>query len=165
MLSYLSIVFNIFLVLDSSKAFSLTKNEPESTLIVKEGDSFRLNCEVDNYYEYCLFRHNKDICDFEWKKEVWNITVANCKDYEDRMEWSGNYDHYRCGITIKNAKLEDSGSWSCEIESYDAGKYRGLGYNATAEMEIQVVPRIPNSDTSKETKLHCKFLPHENYVD
>ena len=141
MLSYLSIVFNIFLVLDSSKAFSLTKNEPESTLTVYEGDSFRLNCEVDNYYEYCLFRHNEDICDFAFEIEIRNITIADCKDYEDRMEWSGYYDYYECGITIKNAKLEDSGSWSCEIESYYAGKYRGYGYKVTAEMEIQVVPK------------------------
>ena len=141
MLSYLSIVFNIFLVLGSSKAFSLIKNRPESKLIVKEGDSFRLSCELDNYYEYCLFRHNEHICDFAWMRDEWNITIADCKDYEDRMEWSGNYDYYGCGITIKNAKFEDSGSWSCEIESYAAGKYRGYGYNATAEMEIQVVPK------------------------
>ena len=152
MLLYITIVFNIFLVLDSSRAFSLTKNEPASTLVVNEGDSFRLSCDVDNYYEYCLFRHNEDICDFAWKREVWNITIADCSDYEGRMEWSGDFDYYGCAITIKNATLEDTGSWSCEIESYAAGKYRGYGYNATAEMEIQVVPKITESDTEKEAE-------------
>ena len=29
---------------------------------------------------------------------------------------------------------------------------RGYGYNATAEMEIQVVPRITKSDTEIETE-------------
>ena len=152
MLLYITIVFNIFLALDSSRGFSLTKNEPDSTLVVNEGDSFRLSCDVNSYYEYCLFRHNEDICDFEWKRDVWNITIANCSDYEGRMEWSGDYDYYGCAITIKNATLEDTGSWSCEIESYAAGKYRGYGYNATAEMEIQVVPKITKSDTEKETE-------------
>ena len=73
--------------------------------------------------------------------DVWNITIADCEDYKDRMEWSGDYEKFQCAITIKNAKFEDSGLWSCEIESYAAGKYRGYGYNATAEMEIKVVPK------------------------
>ena len=131
---------------------------------MREGHSFRLNCGVDNFYEYCLFRHNENICDFAWKTDDWNITITNCEDYEDRMEWSGDYDNHKCAITIKNAKLEDSGSWSCEIESYIAGKFRGYGHNATAEMEIKVIPRIIESDTDKETEsgniqLISKYIP------
>ena len=86
--------------------------------------------------------------------DVWNITIDDCEDYKDRMEWSGDYEIFECAITIKNAKLEDSGTWSCEIESYPHGKYRGEGYgfNVSAEMEIQVVPRIPGSDSDTETK-------------
>ena len=86
--------------------------------------------------------------------DVWNITIADCEDYKDRMEWSGDYEKFECAITINNAKLEDSGTWSCEIESYPDGKYRGEGYgfNVSAEMEIQVVPRIPGSDTYTETE-------------
>merc|ERR1712184_200991 len=101
-----------------SNAFSLTKNKPDSMLVVKEGGSFELNCDVDNYYEYCKFIHNGNICDFQWKREAWNITVADCTDYADRMVWSGNYDYYKCAITITDAKSDDAGTWSCEIESY-----------------------------------------------
>ena len=45
--------------LDMTFAFSLTKSEPANSkpLAVKEGESFRLNCEVDNYYGYCKFIH------------------------------------------------------------------------------------------------------------
>ena len=118
------------------------------------GRAFRLNCEVDIYYEYCRFQHNEDICNFAWTMDVWNITIDDCEDYKDRMEWSGDYEIFECAITIKNAKLEDSGTWSCEIESYPHGKYRGEGYgfNVSAEMEIQVVPRIPGSEIDTETK-------------
>ena len=43
--------------LDITFAFSLTKREPADTLAVKEGKSFELSCEVDNYFEYCKFIH------------------------------------------------------------------------------------------------------------
>ena len=97
--------------LDLTNAFSLTKQDPDNTLIVKEGGSFELNCEVDNYYEYCKFNHNENICDFEWKRDVWNITVADCSGYSDRMVWLGNYDYYKCAITINNARREDAGMY------------------------------------------------------
>ena len=129
------------------------------------GRAFRLNCEVDIYYEYCLFRHNKDICNFAWTMDVWNITIADCEDYKDRMEWSGDYEKFQCAITIKNAKLEDSGTWSCEIESYPNGQYRGEGYgfNVTAKMEIQIVPRIVSvSDTDTETDTGKETEPGNN---
>ena len=87
-----------------------------------------------------------------------NITIADCEDYKDRMEWSGDYEKFQCAITIKNARLEDSGTWSCEIESYPNGQYRGEGYgiNVTAKMEIEIVPKIPGSDTDTETDTETK---------
>ena len=125
------------------------------------GRAFRLNCEVDIYYEYCRFQHNEGICKLAWTMDTiysGNITIADCEDYKDRMEWSGDYEKFQCAITIKNAKLEDSGTWSCEIESYPNGQYRGEGYgiNVTAKMEIEIVPKIPGSDTDTETDTETK---------
>ena len=100
--------------------------------------------------------------------DVWNITIADCEDYKDRMEWSGDYEKLECAITIENAKLEDSGIWSCEIESYPNGQYRGEGYgiNVTAKMEIKIVPKIPESDTETnidtETKTEIETEPGNN---
>ena len=78
-------------------SFSLKKIEPETLLVVKEGESFRISCEVDNYFEYCKFIHTDKICDSEWKRDDWNITVAKCKDNEGHMEWSGGYNYYGLG--------------------------------------------------------------------
>ena len=47
--------------LDLTNAFSLTKQEPNPTLTVKEGGSFELSCEVDNYYEYCKFIQHSSV--------------------------------------------------------------------------------------------------------
>ena len=151
LLTYIFFVIILGLVvLDLTNAFSLKKSEPETPLVVKEGESFQLSCEVDNYFGYCKFVHTDKICDFEWRRETWNITVADCKDYEGRMEWSGNYDYYICAITITSAQFEDAGAWKCEIESYAAGKFRGYGYNVTADFNIEI---IANQKASKSTYL------------
>ena len=133
------ITFISLLALELTNAFSMTKSEPSTTLEVKEDGSFELSCEVNNYYEYCKFIHNDKICDFEWKRDVWNITVADCADYEGRFVWSGNFDYYKCAITINKVKPEDTGAWSCEMESYAAGKYRGYGYNVTAKFDLSLI--------------------------
>jgi len=159
------LLFSVATYAAGSNAFSLTKSEPNPTLIVKEGGSFELNCEVDNYYEYCKFIHNGNICDFGWKRDVWNITVLDCADYADRMVWTGNYDYYKCAITITDAKSDDAGTWSCELESYAAGKFRGYGYNVTSEFNVDVIATT-NTTTNTETKpaakaTTLKFLTEE----
>jgi len=146
-----AVLFLGLVALDLTKAFSLTKSEPDPSLTVKEGGSFELNCEVDNYYEYCKFIHNGKICDYEWKRDVWNITVADCADYADRVVWSGNYDYYKCAVTITDARPEDAGAWSCELESYAAGKYRGYGYNVTSKFDIDFIAKTTTTTSTTTT--------------
>ena len=56
--------------------------------------------KVDDDYEFCKFVHKNKFCDFVWKKDEWNITEADCNDFEGRMLWSGNYNDHLCAITI-----------------------------------------------------------------
>merc|ERR1711997_6871 len=107
------------------------------------------------------FIHNDKICDFEWKRDVWNVTVADCADYEGRFVWSGNYDYYKCAITINNVKPEDTGAWSCEMESYAAGKYRGYGYNVTAKFDIAVEVKTTTTTTTTTTLTTTKTTTSE----
>ena len=123
--------------LDFTNAFSLEKSEPETQLVVKEGESFQLSCTVDGYYEYCKFVHKDEICDFAWIVEQKDITIVECNDYEGRMEWSGDA-FYKCAMTIHNAQPKDAGAWKCEIESYAPGKDRGYGSNVTADFDIKI---------------------------
>ena len=53
-------------------------------------------------------------------------------------------------MTINNAQLEDAGAWKCEIKSYAAEKFRGYGYNVTANFDIEIVA---NQKTSKSSYL------------
>ena len=129
----------------------MTKSEPNSRLTVEEGESFKLNCEVDNFYKYCEFYHHGKFCLFEWKRDINNITVTECSDYADRMVWSGNYDPSKCAITISDARLEDARLWSCKLESYAPGEIPGYGYIVRSNFDIEVISKITNTATTTTT--------------
>ena len=106
-----------------------TKHTYLPTLVVVEGGQFQLLCEVDNWYNYCTFKHNGKICDFEWNGNgIGNFTVAECKNYENRMDFSGTYPvwigPWICAVNITDVRFEDAGAWSCEVES--DGLFRGI---------------------------------------
>ena len=61
------------------------------TLSVEEGGSMELYCAVDGYYEWCTFkRQDGKICDFEWKRDLWDLDVLQCSDFEGRYTRTGN---------------------------------------------------------------------------
>ena len=60
--TYITLIW--LLALDfRSKGFSLTKQEPNGSLTVKEGESFELRCETDSYFKYCKFTHTVPLID------------------------------------------------------------------------------------------------------
>ena len=135
-------VFSLAVV---SNAFDIIEVKPEQ-VSVKEGDSVTLFCATDNYWEWCKFSHADKICDYEWKKAEWNVTVLNCDDYADRAEFVADYDQYQCAMRLSKIGPEDAGKWSCEIESYSKSRYRNSGYIRTGEMTIAVTPKPEYDD-------------------
>ena len=101
----------ILTVLSASivSGFDITEVKPK-TISVKEGDAVDLFCSVDGYYEWCTFKHMGKKCDYEWKREVWNLTVLDCRDYADRAEFTGDYNNYECSIRLSDVGLEDAGN-------------------------------------------------------
>ena len=100
------LLFIVSVSVSISSAFELTKVSPETVKTVKEGGSVTLSCTVDGYYEWCTFVHNSKKCDYEWKKDKWNVTVLDCSDFGDRVRYAGNYDNYNCAMEIKNVLPE-----------------------------------------------------------
>ena len=39
------------------------------------------------FFQWCTFRHEDKICDYEWKRAAWNLTVADCDAYADRASY------------------------------------------------------------------------------
>ncbi len=71
-------------------SFEIKTFRPKS-LVVDEGASIELYCQVDGYYEWCTFKRLNDgkICDFEWKREKWDVDVLQCSDFAGRMTRTG----------------------------------------------------------------------------
>lgn len=71
-------------------AFEIKTVRPK-TLSVEEGGSMELYCAVDGYYEWCTFkRQDGKICDFEWKRDLWDLDVLQCSDFEGRYKRTGD---------------------------------------------------------------------------
>ena len=119
-------LFVISLLYAFTYGFSITEVQPQK-ISVQEGKSIVLNCIVDSYYEWCTFKHNGKKCDYEWRRDVYNVTELDCKDYYGRAEYKGDYDNYKCGIQLKFVTPEDHGEWTCEIESWVKRGKRGDG--------------------------------------
>ena len=66
-----------------------------NNMSVKQGDSFVLSCITDTYYEFCMFRSPQgQVCDFEWKRGVWNLTQILCEGLKEKVTFVGSYDDY-----------------------------------------------------------------------
>merc|ERR1719508_629782 len=141
------------LIISTSVAIKILQEVGSS---VKEGDSLTIFCQVDVWYEWCTFRHNGNICDFEYSKySVDEVEAINCADYADRVTFVGDYRQSECGITIEDATPEDAGEWTCEFEEYYIWDQRNYGDkvrgNVTVEVELTSSPSIPKSTpTSQE---------------
>ena len=85
---------------------------------VKLGESFAFKCTADNWYEWCTFKHAEKMCEIQWKKTPYNVTMGQCDDYEGRVEFKGEYNQYQCGLRVAAATAEDDGEWECDFESY-----------------------------------------------
>ena len=79
------------------------------------------NCTLDNGYN-------------EGSELLWN----------SRIRFKGNYHKYECKIQIDNTSAWDFGDWTCEMESYVLGPFRGystskvvhlIGYNTTKKRQ------------------------------
>jgi len=74
-------------------SFEIKTFSPKN-LAVEEGSSVKLYCAVDGYYEWCTFRRQDGkICDFEWKRDLWDVDVLQCSDFAGRMTRTGKGSH------------------------------------------------------------------------
>ena len=82
-------------ILVSTNGFKLKETRPQNAT-VEEGGTIELYCAVDDWWEWCTFRRgDAAICDFEWRKDVANVTVADCDAFAGRYEYFGDYNQGR----------------------------------------------------------------------
>ena len=88
----------------SVSAFKVKSVSP-SQVKVRLGGSFKVICTTDNWYEFCTFRRGSKSCDFVWKRYggyggPYNVTMGECGDFAERLEFRGDYNKYECGLEM-----------------------------------------------------------------
>ena len=49
--------------------------------------TLRLHCKANAYFEYCTWRHQSYVCEFEWKKSHNAVRQQRCNAYlKDRIK-------------------------------------------------------------------------------
>jgi hypothetical protein len=137
-----------------SSAFDMKSYSPKSgSTTVKEGEYLDLWCNVNDWWEWCKFTNvpTGKICDLEWKKDLYNVTVLNCADFEGRFEFLGDYNKYKCGVRFFGIKPDEAGKWKCDIESYYAGQTRNYGYKVKRSFDIDVEIKTTTTTTTTTT--------------
>ena len=65
-----------------------------------------------------------------------------------RVKYVGNYDAHECEIEVSNVSSDDSGVWSCDVESYVLGATSG--YRVQKELTL-TVKSPPTTTTTTST--------------
>ena len=58
-------------------------------------------------------------------------------------------DNYNCAIKLNYVIPEDSGNWTCVLEEWTNGYYRGYGKQVTGHMDVVILPKNLNPTLSK----------------
>ena len=87
-------------------------------------------------FEYCKWKHQGEICMFEWKRSHDKVLKQDCGSFSNRMKYVGNYNNHECAIEIKAVTGMDEGLWTCTLESYVYGVTRGSEASGTVELQI-----------------------------
>lgn len=141
-----SFLFGFISCFSLSNAFLITKTSIDPNKPIQVGETVRLSCKSDGYYEYCIWRHRNRVCNFEWKKAHDDVKKQTCTELNDRAHFRGSYVNHECSIDLENVQLSDQGEWSCEMESYVWGPARGSTNKKS--MILKVIPKTTTTSTT-----------------
>ena len=66
--------------------------------------------------------------------------VLNCTAFEDRFEYIGDRGSavYKCGVRIKDVRLEDFTRWKCNVWNYYDGTNKWKNYATAVSHDMRV---------------------------
>ena len=132
-----TILFLVFFKVSHAKNyFDIIKSDfPSESLEV--GDDVILSCHSNEYFEFCTWTHEKNECNFEYKRAYDDVKMMDCSnDLKDRISYVGDYKRHECSVKINRVQLADRGDWSCTIEKYAWGPARGLVAKRSFSLDI-----------------------------
>ena len=75
----------------------------------------------------------------------------------NRTTFTGNFKNDECKIELKNVTLADSGTWTCEMESYVFGPIRGTVQ--MKELSVKVIGKKSKAKLFNKLKLKLRKTP------
>ena len=139
------------------------KHDPicHASVSVDAGNTLTLLCTTTDWWEWCTFRHlnGSRSCHFGYQGKT-----LGCEDFADRdIKFYGDYDYgwhsiknthlYECGIKLADARPEDAGLWSCQMNQYYDGTNKWLQYSrgeGYGEQEKQMKVEVVLDETQEE---------------
>ena len=85
------------------------------------------------------------------------MQTQTCMEIHSRVKYVGNYTSHECDIEVSNVTSEDSGLWTCNVQSYV------IGAHATrTSLDLDLVVKSPTTTAGKFVlnKLNCYYSIH-----
>ena len=79
------------------------------------GGTLILTCVSSSAHERCIWKHNSNVCQFDWDRRHRNVQNQHCKAYGKRLTFHGIYPAHECKMQLTNINKSDSGKWTCEM--------------------------------------------------
>ena len=76
-----------------------------------------------------------------------------------RVKYVGNYTAHECEIEVSNVSSDDSGVWSCDVESYVLGATSG--YRVQKELTITIKSPTTTTITTTTGKVYAILEKNE----
>ena len=127
-----SIVISLFVV-----TFGFRIQESSPTQWATKGQSVTLTCKSSHRFEYCSWiAPNQQKCNFEWKMNLNQVIKKTCSLYFREDDFVGNYRNQECSLRISSVTQADEGVWTCVMEKYLFGPWRGRKDNSRVILSL-----------------------------
>ena len=81
------------------------------------GSDLIITCTSSSAHDHCIWKHNNNVCKFDWDKRHRNVLNPNCEAYGERLTFHGIYPAHECKMRLTNITKSDSGKWTCEMDN------------------------------------------------
>ena len=81
------------------------------------GSDLIITCTSSSAHDHCIWKHNNNVCKFDWDKRHRNVVNPNCEAYGERLTFHGIYPAHECKMKLTNITKSDSGKWICEMDN------------------------------------------------
>lgn len=114
-------------IVDKVISFSILENalvEPSNSPHI--GSDLIITCTSSSAHEHCIWKHNDNVCKFDWDRRHRNVLKPTCEAYGKRLTFHGIYPAHECKMKLSNITKSDSGTWTCEMDNNKKKIYQDI---------------------------------------